>query len=300
MVRENLGDLQAFVVVARERSFTRAAARLGVSRSALSHAMSALEARLGMRLLARTTRSVSVTEAGTKLLGVVESRLDDIETELASLSSLRDKPAGTVRITAHDHAVQTILWPRLLPLLRKYPDVRVEISVDYGMTDIAAERFDAGVRSGSRVDKDMIAVRIAPDLRMGVAASPDYFKRAGQLKTPRDLVHHRCINLRLPTHGGLYAWEFEKDGQLLQIRVDGQAVFNNTLLMLQAALDGIGLCYVPLDLLQPHIEAGRLTPALKAWWPTFPGYHLFYASRRHVAPALALVVEALRLPSKRQ
>lgn len=296
MPKENLGDLQAFVAVARERSFTRAAAQLGLSRSALSHAMSALEARLGVRLLTRTTRSVSTTEAGARLLDAVAPRLDEIELELGSLSAMRDKPVGTVRITASDHAIVTALWPRLLPLLKEHPDIRIEFSVDYGLTDIAAQRFDAGVRSGDQVDKDMIAVRIAPDLRMAVACSPGYLAGTGQAlpAMPHDLVRHRCINLRLPTHGDLYAWEFEKDGQQVNVRVKGQVVFNNTFLMLQAALDGMGLVYVPLDIAQPHIEAGRLVPVLEDWWPQFPGYHLYYASRRQIAPALALVIDALR------
>ncbi len=294
MAKENLNDLQAFVAVARERSFTRAAAQLGLSRSALSHAMLALEARLGVRLLTRTTRSVSTTEAGARLLDVVAPRIDEIELELGSLNALRDKPAGTVRITAHDHAITTALWPRLLPLLKEYPDIQVEFSVDYALTDIAAHRFDAGVRIGSRVDKDMIAVRIAPDLRMAVAASPEYLAGKPLPVTPNDLTAHRCINLRLPTHGRLYAWDFEKDGQELNVRVEGQAVFNNTFLMLQAALGGMGFAFVPLDIMQPHIEQGRLVPVLQDWWPQFPGYHLYYANRRQLAPALALVIEALR------
>ncbi|QOY21927.1 LysR family transcriptional regulator [Xanthomonas citri] len=294
MPKENLNDLQAFVAVARARSFTRAAAQLGLSRSALSHAMLALEARLGVRLLTRTTRSVSTTEAGARLLDAVAPRLDEIELELGSLSAARDKPAGTVRITAHDHAISTVLWPRLLPLLRDYPDVRLEFSVDYAFTDIAAHRFDAGVRIGDRVDKDMIAVRIASDLRMAVAASPEYLTGRPHPRTPHELTEHRCINLRLPTHGGLYAWDFEKDGEAVNVRVGGQTTFNNTFLMLQAALDGMGLAFVPLDTMQAHIEAGRLVPVLQDWWPTFPGYHLYYANRRQIAPALALVIEALR------
>lgn len=294
MSKENLNDLQAFVAVARERSFTRAAAQLGLSRSALSHAMLTLEARLGVRLLTRTTRSVSTTEAGARLLASVAPRLDEIELELNSLSALRDKPAGTVRITAHDHAIHTILWPRLRPLLSQYPDVKVELSIDYGLTDIAAERFDAGVRSGDRVDQDMIAVRIAPDLRMAVVASPEYMSDQPLPATPSDLASHRCINLRLPTHGGLYAWEFEKEGQVVNMRVSGQTTFNNTFLMLQAALDGMGLAYVPHDLVQTHIEHGRLVPILENWWPVFPGYHLYYANRRQISPALTLVIKALR------
>lgn len=294
MPKENLNDLQAFVAVAQARSFTRAAAQLGVSRSALSHAMLALEARLDVRLLTRTTRSVSPTEAGARLLSVLSPRLSEIQQELESLTAMRDKPAGTVRITAHDHAIVTALWPRLLPLLRQYPDVQIEFSVDYAMTDIAAHQFDAGVRVGNRVDKDMIAVRIAPDLRMAVAASPGYLAGRTSPVTPQDLTGHQCVNLRLPTHGGLYAWDFERDGRALSVRVSGQTVFNNTFLMLQAALDGMGLAYVPYDLVQPHIEAGRLAPVLQDWWPVFPGYHLYYANRRQLSPALALVIEALR------
>ncbi|WP_343738828.1 LysR family transcriptional regulator [Achromobacter sp.] len=294
MPKENLNDLHAFMAVAQTRSFTRAAAQLGLSRSALSHAMLALEARLGVRLLTRTTRSVSPTEAGARLLSVLSPRLTEIQQELESLTAMRDKPAGTVRITAHDHAIVTALWPRLLPLLRQYPDVQIEFSVDYAMTDIAAQRFDAGVRVGSRVDKDMIAVRIAPDLRMAVAASPGYLAGRSLPATPQELTEHCCVNLRLPTHGGLYAWDFEKDGRALSVRVNGQTVFNNTFLMLQAALDGMGLAYVPYDLVKPHIEAGRLAPVLEDWWPVFPGYHLYYANRRQLSPALALVIEALR------
>lgn len=294
MAKENLNDLQAFVVVARERSFTKAAAQIGVSRSALSHAMLALEARLGVRLLTRTTRSVSTTEAGARLLGAVAPRLQEIEDELGSLTAMRDKPAGTVRITAHDHAIATALWPRLLPLLKQYPDIHIEFSVDYAFTDIASNRFDAGVRFGDRVDKDMVAVRIAPELRMAVAASPEYLAGKELPSRPRDLTSHRCVNLRLPTHGNLYAWDFEKGGESINVRVQGQTVFNNTFLMVQAALDGLGFAYVPLDLLQPHLDSGRLVAVLEDWWPSFPGYHLYYANRRQLAPALALVIEALR------
>lgn len=293
MPRANLNDLQAFVVVARERSFTRAAAQMGTSRSALSHAMLALEARLGVRLLARTTRSVSTTEAGARLLSTVAPRLQEIDAELRSLSAMRDKPAGTVRITAHDHAITTALWPRLLPLLKQYPDIQIEFSVDYAFTDIASQRFDAGVRAGDRVDKDMVAVRIAPDLRMAVVASPEYLAGKPMPKRPQELTDHRCVNLRLPTHGNLYAWDFEKGKKSVNVRVRGQTVFNSTFLMLQAALDGLGFAYVPFDLVQPHIAAGRLVPVLEDWWPSFPGYHLYYANRRQIAPALALVIEAL-------
>ncbi|RYF70040.1 MAG: LysR family transcriptional regulator [Comamonadaceae bacterium] len=294
MSKNTLNDLQAFVVVARERSFTRAAAQMGMSRSALSHAMLALEARLGVRLLSRTTRSVSTTEAGARLLDTVAPRLQEIEAELGQLSAMRDTPAGTVRITAHDHAISTALWPRLLPLLRQYPDIQIEFSVDYAFTDIASQRFDAGVRVGDRVDKDMVAVRIAPDMRMAVAASPTYLKGRPVPKKPQDLTAHQCVNLRLPTRGNLYAWDFQKGKKALNVKVEGQTVFNSTTLMLQAALDGMGFAYVPFDLVRPHIGAGRLVPVLEDWWPTFPGYHLYYANRRQIAPALALVVEALR------
>jgi DNA-binding transcriptional LysR family regulator len=298
MVRNDLSDLQAFVAVSDTRSFTRAAARLDVSRSALSHAMSALEARLGVRLLTRTTRSVSLTQAGERLLSVVAPRLEDIRSELKSLSDYRDKPAGLVRLTAHDHAIRTVLWPRLLPLMRAYPDVQVELNVDYALVDIAAQRFDAGVRSGNRIDKDMVAVRIGPDYRMAVAGSPGYFDRMSKPTTPSDLTDHRCINLRLPTHGGLYAWEFEKGRRQVQVRVAGQSVLNNTMLMLQAALDGLGLCYVPSDLVHPYVASGHLVPVLKDWWPKFPGYHLYYPTRRQMTPAFALVVDALRYRTK--
>jgi DNA-binding transcriptional LysR family regulator len=294
MAKENLNDLQAFVVVARERSFTRAAAQMGVSRSALSHSMLALEARLGVRLLTRTTRSVSVTDAGARLLNTLAPRLHDIERELESLTAMRDKPAGTVRITAHDHAIATVLWPRLLPLLETYPDVDIEFSVDYAFTDIAAERFDAGVRVGNRVDKDMVAVPIAPPLRMGVAASPKYLAGKSLPVKPEDLTAHRCVNLRLPTHGGLYAWDFAKGSKEVSVRVQGQTVFNNTFLMLRAATDGMGFAYVPFDIMEQHIDEGRLVPVLQDWWPTYSGYHLYYANRRQLAPALALVIEALR------
>ncbi|HQQ70618.1 MAG TPA: LysR family transcriptional regulator [Alicycliphilus sp.] len=294
MPEENLNDLRAFVAVARESSFTRAAAQLGLSRSALSHAMTALEARLGVQLLTRTTRSVSTTEAGTRLLNALSPMFSELDAELASLRSLQSKPVGTVRITAHDHAISSVLWPRLLPLLREHPGIQVEFSVDYALTDIAAHRFDAGVRIGSRVDKDMIAVRIAPDLRMAVVASPAYLAGNPLPATPHDLTEHCCINLRLPTHGGLYAWDFEKDGQAMNVRVGGQVVFNNTFLMLQAALDGMGFAYVPLGVAQRYIEQAQLVPVLEDWWPLFPGYHLYYANRRQLAPALALVIEALR------
>ncbi|MGE8498890.1 MAG: LysR family transcriptional regulator [Pseudomonas sp.] len=297
MAKPNLNDLLAFATIAQERSFTRAAAQLGLSRSALSHKMRALEALLGMQLLTRTTRSVSTTEAGARLLAAVAPRISEIEDELGSLSLLREKPAGTVRITANDHSIQTLLWPRLLPLLQKYPDIHVELSADYGFVDIAAKRFNAGVRLGDSVDKDMIAVRIAPDMRMAVGAAPSYLQGKELPTSPRDLTRFNCINLRLATYGGLYAWEFEKDGSELSVRVQGQVTFNNSYTKLQAAIDGMGLVYTPYDLLEPHFRSGALIPLLEAWWPVFPGYHLYYTSRHQVSPAMSLVIEALRFRS---
>jgi len=295
MATENLNDLRAFVAVAQARSFTRAAAQLNVSRSALSHTMTTLEARLGVRLLTRTTRSVSLTEAGARLLSTLSPMFSELDAELAALRSAQDKPAGTVRITANDHAIATVLWPKLRELLRAYPDVRVELNVDYALTNIVEQNFDAGVRVGDIVDKDMIAVRIGPDLRMAVVASPDCLGSQPLPTTPNDLTRYPCINLRLPTHGGLYAWDFEKGKKSLAVRVQGQAIFNNTFLMLQAALDGQGLAYVPEDLAAPHLESGRLIPILQDWWPRLPGYHLYYASRRQMAPAMALVIQAVRV-----
>jgi DNA-binding transcriptional LysR family regulator len=294
MPRENFNDLMGFLTVARERSFTRAAAQLGVSPSALSHAIQALEKRLGIRLLARTTRRVSPTEAGERLLATAAPRFEEIESELARLSELRDKPAGAIRITADDYAIDAILWPKLKPLLRAYPDIRIEIAVDYGLTDIVAQRYDAGVRAGSLVAKDMIAVRIGPDFRLAVVGSPDYLKRRAAPRAPSDLADHLCVNLRLPTYGGLYAWEFERDGREERVRVNGQLTFNSTGRMIEAALEGFGLAYAPEELALPHIAAGRLLPLLEAWWPTSPGYHLFYPSRRQASPAFAALVDALR------
>jgi len=294
MARENLDDLRAFLAVARERSFTRAAAKLGVSQSALSHTVRGLEARLGVRLLTRTTRSVSPTEAGERLLLNVGPHLEEIEAELDSLGELREKAAGTIRITAVEHAADTVLWPALTKLLPRYPDIKVEIVIDYGLTDIVAQRYDAGVRLGEQVAMGMIAAQIGPDLRMAVVGSPAYFARHPPPKTPQDLTAHRCINLRLPTHGGLYAWEFEKAWRELRVRVEGQLVFNGTAPMLNAALAGFGLAYVPEDLAQPHIAKRRLKRVLEDWCPSFPGYHLYYPSRRQHSKAFALLVEALR------
>ena len=294
MQRGNLDDLLAFVAVARERSFTRAAAKLGVSQSALSHTIRGLEARLGVRLLTRTTRSVSPTQTGDRLLQTVGPRFDEIDAEVAALSEFRDRPAGTIRLTTIDYVVDTLLWPKLAGFLRQYPDIRIEIVVDYGLTDIVAERFDAGVRGGEQVAKDMIAVRIGPDLRMAVVGAPAYFKKRALPKTPQELVEHNCINLRLPTHGSVYAWEFEKGGRELRVRVEGQFTFNTTMQLMSAALAGHGLAYVPEGLAQPHLAKGRLRRVLADWCPPYSGYHLYYPSRRQSSAAFALVVDALR------
>ncbi len=294
MPRENMNDLMAFLAVARERSFTRAAAKIGVSQSALSHTIRGLEERLRLRLLTRTTRSVSPTEAGERLLDSVGPRFEEIEAELAALGELREKPAGTIRITATDHAASTILWPKLAKILPRYPDLKLEITVEQSLTDIVAGRYDAGVRLGEQVAKDMIAVRIGPDERMAVVGAPAYFARRPIPKRPQDLVAHDCINLRLPTLGGLYAWEFEKGKHELKVRVEGQLVLNSSGLMLNAALEGFGLACVPEDLARAWISQGKLIRALADWCPPFPGYHLYYPSRRQLTPAFALVVEALR------
>ncbi|MFS8111893.1 LysR family transcriptional regulator [Rhizobium jaguaris] len=294
MPRQPVNDLIAFLAVAREQSFTKAAAKLGVSQSALSHTIRGLEARLGLRLLMRTTRSVSPTEAGERLLVTIGPRFDEIENELAALSEFREKPAGTIRITAGEHSAETILWPALKTLLPQYPDINVEIIVDYGLTDIVAERYDAGVRLGEQVARDMIAVRIGPDMRMAVVGTPAYFAHRPRPQTPQDLTDHNCINLRLPTYGGIYAWEFEKEGRELKVRVEGQLVFNNIALRLNAALVGLGLAYLPEDVVQPYLRDGRLVRILEDWCPPFTGYHLYYPSRRQASPAFALVVNALR------
>jgi DNA-binding transcriptional LysR family regulator len=294
MPRQNIDDLLALRAVAQERSFTRAAARIGVSPSALSHRIRGLEERLGVRLLTRTTRSVAPTEAGERLLAAIGPLFDGIDAELAALSELRDKPAGTIRITTGIDAVQTILWPVLARLLPEYPDVHVELSVNAGFVDIVAERFDAGVRLGETVAQDMVAVRIGPEMRMAAVASPSYFAANRPPKTPHDLSGHNCINLRFPTLGGLYAWEFEKGGRAVNVRVEGQLIVNDIALALQAALDGSGIAYLPEDYVRSEIGGGRLKRVLADWSPPFPGYHLYYPSRRHQSPAFALLVEALR------
>ncbi len=294
MARENVNDLIAFLAVAREGSFTKAAAKLGVSQSALSHTLRGLEARLGLRLLTRTTRSVAPTEAGERLLRTVGPHFEEIEAELAALSELRDKPAGTIRITAGEHSAETRLWPVLARLLPDYPDIHVEVTIDYGLTDIVSERYDAGIRIGEQVAKDMIAVRIGPDMRMAVVGAPGYFAGRSKPKAPQDLTAHNCINLRLPTRGGIYAWEFEKNNRELKVRVEGQTVFNSTPMIMRAALDGAGLAYLPQDRVQTAIDDGRLVHVLADWCAPFAGYHLYYPSRRQNSPAFALVVEALR------
>jgi DNA-binding transcriptional LysR family regulator len=291
---ESLDDLAALAAVGRERSFTKAAAKLGVSQSALSQTIRQLEARLGVRLLTRTTRSVAPTEAGERLLRIVTPRFEEIETELASLRELRQKPAGTVRITATEFAIDSILLPKLSKVLRENPDVKVEFIVDYGLTNIVAERYDAGVRSGEQVAKDMIAVRIGPDMRMAVVGAPAYFKGRSEPKRPQDLIGHHCINLRLPTHDNLYAWEFEKAGRELKVRVEGQLTCNATVQLLNGALAGLGLAYVPEGMVEQYLVKGRLKRVLADWCPPYSGYHLFYPSRRQSSAAFNLVVEALR------
>jgi DNA-binding transcriptional LysR family regulator len=294
MARENFNDLQAFLAVARSRSFTRAAAQLGVSPSALSHAMRGLEERLGIRLLTRTTRSVSPTEAGERLLRTLGPRFEEIEAELAALNELRRKPAGTIRITAGDHPTTTILWPKLAKVLSGYPEVKVEINAEGSLIDITAQGYDAGVRFGEQVAKDMVSVRISPDIRFAVVGAKSYFARRAAPKTPQDLVAHSCINLRLPTYGGLWAWDFERDGRELKVRVDGQLTFNNIFQVRDAALEGYGLAYIPEDLARPHLAKGQLSWVLQDWSPPWTGYHLYYPSRRQSSPAFSLIVDALR------
>jgi len=297
MARDNLSDLVSFFAVARERSFTRAAARLGVSQSALSHTIRTLEENLGVRLLTRTTRSVAPTEAGERLLRNVGPRFDEIASELAGLSDLREKPSGTIRITTGEHAAETILWPALCKMLLRYPDVKVELAIDYGLTDIVTERYDAGVRLGEQVAKDMIALRIGPDMRMAVVGAPSYFAKRAKPKQPQDLTAHDCINLRLPTRGGVYVWEFEKRGRELNVRVEGQLVLSNLGLRLKAALAGVGLAYLPEDQVIKPVADGRLIRVLEDWCAPFAGYHLYYPSRRQQTPAFAVLVDALRYRS---
>jgi DNA-binding transcriptional LysR family regulator len=296
MPRDTISDLLAFVAVARERSFTRAAAQLGVSPSALSHTVRALEAKTGVRLLTRTTRSVAPTEAGERLLQTVAPRFEEIQAELAAVGELRDKPAGTIRMSTTDYAANTVIWPKLAKVLPDFPELKVEIVVDYGLTDIVAQRFDIGIRHGDQVAKDMIALRISADTRFAIVGSAEYLSGRAAPQTPQDLTRHNCINLRLPTHGGLLPWELHQGDQELQVRVEGQLTFNGAYQMLNAALSGCGLAYLPEDLVAGHLSDGRLTPVMEAWWPTFPGLHMYYPSRRQSSRALMVVIEALRYP----
>jgi len=294
MRREELVDLNAFFIVAEEQSFTRAAVKLATSQSSLSYTIRRLEARLGVRLLTRTTRSVAPTEAGERLLGTLRPALDSIGAELASLSALREKPAGTIRITTSEHAANTVLWPVLEKLLPDYPDIHVELSIDSGLTDIVSERFDAGVRLGEALAKDMIALRIGPDLRMAVVGSPAYFEKRPIPRSPQDLSEHQCVNLRLVSAGGLYAWEFAKDGRELRVRVEGQLAFDNVRMIVRAVCAGFSLGFIMEDQAEPLLADGRLIRVLEDWCPSFPGYHLYYPSRRQPSAAFALLVEALR------
>ncbi|MEW5713521.1 LysR family transcriptional regulator [Pseudomonas sp. SB113] len=294
MIKRNLNDLLYFVTVAREGSFTRAASLLGVTQSALSQAISGLEARLEIRL--RTTRSVSPTAAGERLLNAIGRRFDEINAQLYELTDMRDKPAGTVRITCGEHILRTTLLPKLTPLLLKYPDIKIEYDINYGFRDIVADRFDAGVRMGDTIDKDMIAAPIGPQLRMAIAASPTYFEKHPPPKIPRDLLKHNCINMRMQTAGGLYTWDFERRGQALKVRVDGQLIFNTSPSMVDAAVAGLGIAYLPEEEFAPHLEEGRLVRVLEDWCSPFPGYYLYYPSRSHPSPAFSLVLNALRVP----
>jgi len=294
MRRDNIHDLLAFLAIAREGSFTRAAAKLGVSQSALSHTMRGLEERLGLRLLTRTTRSVSPTEAGERLLRTIGPRFEEIETELDALSELRDKPAGTIRITTSEHAAQSILWPVLERLLPDYPDIHVEVAVDSGLRDIVADRYDAGIRLGEQIAQDMIAVPVGPDMRMAVVGAPSYFRSHPVPRTPQELTAHRCINLRLLTYGGLYAWEFEKNGRELKVRVEGQLILTSPNMIVEAARAGFGLASLPEDYMRDGLADGSLVRVLEDWCPPFPGFHLYYPSRRQSSPPFALLVDALR------
>ena len=294
MDRDNAADLITFITIAQERSFTRAAARLGVSQSAVSHALSRLEKRLGVRLLTRSTRSLSPTDAGERLLATVEPRFQDVDAALAQVSEFRDKPAGTIRLSAGEHAVNAVLWPRLQDFTKDYPDIRLDIIAENGFVDIVAERYDAGVRLGEQLAKDMIAVRIGPDWRMAVVGTPDYFAARQHPLTPQDLTHHICINLRLPTQGSYYAWEFEHGGRRLNVKVDGQLSFSNSNHILSAALVGAGLACIPEDIAQPYIRSGQLIRVLEDWMPVFDGYHLYYPSRRQNSPAFSRLIDALR------
>jgi DNA-binding transcriptional LysR family regulator len=294
VARQNVNDLLAFLAVARERSFTKAAARFGVSQSALSHTVRQLEERLGLRLLMRTTRAVAPTEAGERLLERIGPHFDQIEIEVDALNELKERPAGTVRIVAPDYAINNVLWPKLKTFLPKYPDIKVELLLDNGLTDIVTERYDAGVRMGEQLAKDMISARIGPDFRFAVVGAKSYFADRPVPRTPRDLTQHDCVNYRFPSSGALYAWEFEENGREMKVHVDGQLVFNNIFHVLDAALAGRGLGYVPEEIALPHVAKGRLQRVLEGWSPYWDGYHLYYPSRRQSSPAFVALVEALR------
>ncbi len=294
MARDQYSELQAFIAVARHRSFTKAANEMGLSQSALSHTIRGLEKRLGIRLLTRTTRSVSPTDAGQRLIDRVAIKFEDIDAELAALTEMRDKPAGMVRISCSDHAAEQYIWPRLKPLLREYQDIQLEVRIDYGLTNIVEERLDAGVRLGEQLEQDMIAIPIMPKARMLVAASPDYLKGKSLPLVPQELLEHQCINIRLPTFGGNYAWEFEKDGRELKLQVSGQVTFTNVDHIIQAALDGFGFAFMPQESLAPHVKRGDLITVLEDWTPSFTGLYLYYPNRREASPAFKLVAEALR------
>lgn len=297
MSRQNISDLIAFLAVARERSFTKAAAKFGISQSALSHTVRQLEARLGVRLLTRTTRAVSPTEAGEKLIAGIGPYFDEIEAQVEALSALRDKPAGNIRITASDYAISHYLWPKLLDFWSRYPDINVELLMDNGLSDIVTERYDAGVRMGEQLAKDMISVRISPDVRFAAVASPTYFEKNPEPETPQDLIRHKCINYRFSTSGGLWAWEFEEEGREVRIRVDGQVAFNNIFHVRDAALAGLGVAYVPEEIARPHVEDGTLRHILAGYSPPWDGFHLYYPSRRQSSPAFQALVDALRYRS---
>jgi DNA-binding transcriptional LysR family regulator len=295
MPRDNFNDLIAFLSVARERSFTRAGSKLGVSQSSLSHKIRGLESRMGLRLLTRTTRSVVPTEAGERLVAAVEPQFDAIATELAALTEFRDKPAGTVRITAVDTVADLFIWPRLAPLLRQYPDLKIEIDTSYRMVDIVEERYDIGVRTGEAIARDMVSVRITPDFRRMIVGAPAYFESHPEPQTPQDLLQHNCITLRLATRGGLFTWPLMRQGQAERVQVRGQLTFNGTYQILQAALDGCGLAFTPEYLARPHVLAGRLRCVMEEWFPTSAGFFIYYPSRRQKTQAVAMVIDALRL-----
>ncbi|HFZ8993454.1 TPA: LysR family transcriptional regulator [Citrobacter freundii] len=294
MLKDNFNELQLFLAVARERSFTRAAGKLGISQSALSHAIKGLEARLNIRLLTRTTRSVSPTQAGELILACLEPRIAELEQQLATILQLNGTAAGNIRLSAGEHAVRSLLWPKLKPFLQNNPQINVELVVDNGFVDIVEERFDAGVRLGECVDKDMVAVKIGPDMRMAVVGSPEWFATHPVPQTPHELQHHRGINIRLPTAGGLYHWEFERDGKPLRIRVEGQLTLSLFSERIDAVRAGLGLAFVPEDTVAEQVKSGELVQVLQEWCPVFPGYYLYYPSRRQHPPAFALMIEALR------